>query len=61
MCCAATSDKHDFLVLPVLADTAQNSACISVAILMASFSVLCRSSEGLQKQVKVKYWVKMRN
>lgn len=35
-------------LLPVLDETDQNSACISVAILMASFSVLRLSSKGLR-------------
>ena len=42
----STTDKCQLLVLPVLAETAQNSACISVASLMASFSVLSLSSGG---------------
>lgn len=41
-----STGKCELLALPVLADTDQNSACISVAILMASFSVLRLSSKG---------------
>lgn len=36
---------------PVLAETDQNSACISVAILIASFSVLFLSSKGWTKHI----------
>lgn len=36
--------------LPVLEETAQNSAHISVAIVTASFSVFCLSSEGLMQE-----------
>lgn len=47
------SEEVTLSVLPVLAETAQNSACISVAILMASLSVLCFSSKGLKKDSEV--------
>lgn len=58
--CLNSSDKFMLLVLPVLAETAQNSACISFAILAASFSVLCLSSKGLRTRrvgTREKLWI----